>query len=89
MDQLQCPNCGGYKITTPYGGITKDMDAAVWLYVFGVLSILAGLLIWGGWAIGVGVFMFLGGVLVSHDYDKYSSTHHKCKICGKEWETPG
>ena len=85
MSQIQRPNCGGYKITTP--GANPGCGYIV-LFGLGGFLLLLGLIennLTGSLWPGIG--LVVTGVLFTIIRLNYERTHHACLICGKIWET--
>ena len=94
-NQVQCPNCGGYKVGYQYEG---DRGCASFVLLFGVPLVLMGGLAFGlghhleGLAAALGAIV-IGALLISVIaaavwLDQPKQTHlRKCILCGYEWDT--
>lgn len=97
MSQLQCPNCGGYKIGTPtelncgcvslcflIGGVTLFWSVPGFISVIGSPdnSFFKVIL----QSLFIGSALLIGGTAYLIWYWNYSRTHHICLLCGYRWE---
>jgi transcription elongation factor Elf1 len=94
-DQVQCPNCGGYKVNTTTDKVDRKSGNAV--PGCGVLFVLFFFAVIG-WLLGVGLndaAYALCGLLITGTFiwglstylkaDKIKRYHHTCWLCGYKW----
>ena len=89
MAQMQCSNCGSYKISTP------GTSHGCWGIMFGLPApLLLGTgvsMIEGGDDMGfvlitIGVVLFAVLFAIFRSRKQYERTHHLCLNCGQIWE---
>lgn len=82
MSQIQCPNCGGYKISSRDGGSCSF--AVFSLFIGGFLFIATYL----GPIPRTYSYVFFGIAALSFIfYTIYTQKHFVCDICGKQFDT--
>jgi hypothetical protein len=101
MSQLQCPNCGGFKIGTPTqlncGCVSLCFFIGGVMLFWGVPALISGITstddsFKGLFLLGSVPFIFIGGAFLFVGvayliwYHYYSRTHHICLLCGYRWE---
>ena len=87
MHQMQCSNCGSYKISTPssdHNSLMTFLLLAVWPII-----ILVGIFTSGSWiVVTLSVVIAVLILAVARSHKQYEETNHLCLTCGKRWQTP-